>query len=58
MLTPSDQVRLNGMNLNSYSQITFVLIEKYTDLKAGEIWDEIRRELDHEGIQPLDVCNI
>ena len=37
-------------------QATLILIEKYLDLKSGEVWREIEAELSQDGIHPVEVC--
>ncbi|KAI8483595.1 Cilia and flagella associated protein 69 [Branchiostoma belcheri] len=41
---------LPGMSTEDY--VTLAVIERYLDFKVGEVWKEIRSELDQEGIQP------
>ena len=42
---------LPGLTTGDY--VTLALIEKYLDLKMGEVWKEVKNELGYNGVRPI-----
>ncbi|XP_008291114.1 uncharacterized protein C7orf63 [Stegastes partitus] len=42
---------LPGLSTKDY--VTLSIVRRYLDLKVGEVWDEISRELSLEGVRPI-----
>ncbi|KAK7898481.1 hypothetical protein WMY93_019334 [Mugilogobius chulae] len=39
--------------LSSEDYVTLSIVKRYLDFKVGEVWDELRAELDHDDIRPI-----